>query len=399
MEDSFEGIYLNNYKFEKYIRGDSHCAVFQGVHLKTARKVAIKSFFLKEMHPRLKEFIKNDLDRYRSIKNPNVLRIEEYFESDIYGFMVYEYCKDHTLEDFWTKHKKIVPEKKLIKIVRQMFNGFKALWEKKIFGRDYKLKNILVSENKVKIGECLDFIKTGSVLFQNQREYLAPEILEEGDTSNKIIPSKADLWSLGVALYKLTYGKSPFQGINDLLLLKDINKYFENAKNVESEKFNRFKRQDLKFGELFKDLFVNIFKKLEDRHITTIFQQELLIKKFQKEHFCEPEDEMSLKILTENKFKEESERCPFLSLSSSNNPKSSKALDKDHSTADENSRKAAKNGDSPIEERKTGYADKHYRESNLANEFSKEIVASQPILEAKENNKKSSWKVPCFSDN
>lgn len=398
MEDSFEGIYLNNYKFEKYIRGDSHCAVFQGVHLKTARKVAIKSFFLKEMHPRLKEFIKNDLDTYRSIKNPNVLRIEEYFESDIYGFMVYEYCKDHTLEDFWSKHKKLVPEKKLIKIIRQMFNGFKALWEKKIFGRDYKLKNILVSENKVKVGECLDFVKTGSVLFQNQREYLAPEILEEGDTSQ---PSKADLWSLGVALYKLTYGKSPFQGINDLLLLKDIKKYFENVKNMESgtesKVLNRFERQDLRFGELFKELFVNIFKKLEDRHITTIFKQDLIIRKFKKDEF--EMDDISLKVLTtQQKYgRDENEKThnsfsPYLT-STTNNPKSSKTLDKEFSTADENSKKAAKNS---IEESKTGYEDKHYRDSNLVKEFNKDIVTlPKPILEPTEIKKKSFWGALC----
>jgi len=135
------------------------------------------------------------------------------------------------------------------------------------------------------VGDCLDFVKTGSVLFHNQREYLAPEVLEAGD--EKKDPVKADLWAIGVAIYKMTYGKVPFQGINDLLLLKDIRKCLE-----DEEKWPEFKRDGLKNWPLFAGLLRSIFKPLKERHLANVFKEELLTKKFEEKDFEEMGDDV-----------------------------------------------------------------------------------------------------------
>lgn len=321
MEDIFEGVYLNNYRFEKYLRGDSHCGVFQGVHLKTAKKVAIKVFFLKEKHPKFKDFLSQQLETYRLIKNPNVLRIEEYFESEDHGFLVYEFCKSKTLEDYWIKHKKLILEKKLIKIIRQIFNGFKALCDKKLFNRDYRLKNILVSENKVKVGDSLDIVSTNSLFFQNQREYMAPEVLEEGDVRKNC--AEADLWSIGVAVYKLIYGKAPFQGVNDLLLIKDIKRrIFDEGKNQSSDslptakKGIEFPREGLKFPGLFESLLRKIFRPAASRIISDVFSEDLLLRRFDEKDF-EGESELILSLKSTNEANKEVGSTNWFSLAKS----------------------------------------------------------------------------------
>ena len=283
MEDSFEGIFLNHYKFEKYIRGDSHCSVFIAVHLKTAKKVAIKLFFRKEIHPKFEKFLNENFDKYRSINHINILKIEDYFVSEIYGFLVYQYCQDRTLEDYWLKYNKLIDESKLIKIIRQIFKGFTILCEYQIYNRDYRLHNILIHDHKVKVGDSLEFVKTGTFLFQTQREYLSPEVLEQGDLS--IEKDKSELWSLGVSLYKLVYGINPFQGVTDLLLLRNINRYFDGKIKLA------FKRtKSLKFQSLFEEFFGLIFRK--ERKLENVAQCELLNRIFPSQEFKELEQQV-----------------------------------------------------------------------------------------------------------
>ena len=50
--------------------------------------------------------------------------------------------------------------------------------------------------------------------------YMAPEILE-----GKKYNYKCDLWSIGIIIYKLYFGKSPFPGLNEIALINNINEY------------------------------------------------------------------------------------------------------------------------------------------------------------------------------
>ena len=46
--------------------------------------------------------------------------------------------------------------------------------------------------------------------------YIAPEILDRG------YDKKCDLWSIGVILYIMTYGKPPFDGKSDREILRRV---------------------------------------------------------------------------------------------------------------------------------------------------------------------------------
>ena len=117
--------------------------------------------------------------------------------------------------------KKGFSEKEIKNIFIQLNKAFKIMYEKKIIHRDLKPENIFIkytSQNKD------DFIvKLGD--FGNSREYqqkkhstktgtfryMAPEILI---SEKSYIPTKCDLWSIGIIIYQLKFNDIP------LVLLK-----------------------------------------------------------------------------------------------------------------------------------------------------------------------------------
>lgn len=86
--------------------------------------------------------------------------------------------------------------------------------------RDFKVANVLLHDGECKIAD-LGFAKqmtrnvTGTILGTSLT--MAPELLEE-----KSYGFEADIWSVGVVYYQMLYGKYPFMGINDPMILKNI---------------------------------------------------------------------------------------------------------------------------------------------------------------------------------
>lgn len=84
------------------------------------------------------------------------------------------------------------------------------LHQNRILHRDLKPQNILLNEGVIKICD-FGFAKKMSASTNFLRSikgtplYIAPEILQ-----SKPYTFKVDVWSLGIILYELAYGKTPF---------------------------------------------------------------------------------------------------------------------------------------------------------------------------------------------
>jgi serine/threonine-protein kinase ULK/ATG1 len=139
-------------------------------------------------------------------------------------YLILEYCRGGDLHAYLQRHKR-VSETVAKHFIRQLASGLQMLRDNNVVHRDLKPQNILLVENNenslLKIADfgfakflqpfALAETLCGSPL------YMAPEVMQA-----QKYDAKADLWSVGVILYQLVTGIPPFNGDNQIQLLKNI---------------------------------------------------------------------------------------------------------------------------------------------------------------------------------
>jgi serine/threonine-protein kinase ULK/ATG1 len=107
--------------------------------------------------------------------------------------------------------------------LKQICNGFKEVHKKNIIHRDVKPANFLIHNNVVKIADfgfarVVDSVDESAVLtFLGSPLYMAPQVLAKQKFS-----SKCDVWSLGVTIYEILYGRTPYTAKSPKELLDRI---------------------------------------------------------------------------------------------------------------------------------------------------------------------------------
>lgn len=122
-----------------------------------------------------------------------------------------EYAKNGNLFSYVRKNPGI-PEEKLREFFVQTARGIEFMHSRGFAHRDIKPENILLDENlNVKICDFgwSTLLANGALrkTFCGTYEYMAPEIFE-----SSAYDSSVDVWSLGILLFELLHGFSPFRG-------------------------------------------------------------------------------------------------------------------------------------------------------------------------------------------
>jgi serine/threonine protein kinase len=166
-----------------------------------------------------------------SKNNKNSLECYEYFNNDKNFVLVMELCDKNLsqlLMERIKKKKKCFSHDEILKILEELNNTFQIMNEKIIIHRDLKLENILIKYNNnkrfnIKItdyGSSKKLMSLSRSCNIGTTIYMAPEILN-GEKYNY----KCDLWSLGIIIYKLYFGKSPFPGESEEAIKKYIEQF------------------------------------------------------------------------------------------------------------------------------------------------------------------------------
>ena len=151
-----------------------------------------------------------EIDIQSRVNHQNIVKLLYVRENEVTFDLVMEYAKNGTLFDYVVKNKGL-SEKLAFKYFIQIVNAIKFLHDNDVIHRDIKPENILLFDNDVaKLCDfgwsikCVDRLPGGS--FTGTTEYMAPELINNMEYGKEI-----DIWMLGILLYELMHGFSPFR--------------------------------------------------------------------------------------------------------------------------------------------------------------------------------------------
>ena len=214
---------LNDYiVYKKHIGKGSFSTIYKCFHKLTKIEYAIKEITIEKN--KNKKHIKRELDLMKNLNHPNIIKLHDVIiESTLNNiYFIMEYHKKGDLSIFL--NGRALKEKFCKKYMRQLSNGLEYLLQNNILHRDLKPQNILLTDNyNIQItdfGLARKFNK--NLMFNTlcgSPMYMAPEIINKRDYNYK-----SDLWSVGIIMYEMLHGYTPFNVTNFFDLIKFINK-------------------------------------------------------------------------------------------------------------------------------------------------------------------------------
>ena len=201
-------------------------AVYKGHKIKNpSEEVAIKvipSDILQQYKDNRALFIR-EVDVLKNIKGKYILGLKDAMQSKSNVYLVTNYCNGGSLESEINTKKKL-PIREALKYLQQMAEALESIGKLDIrnssgqkivlIHRDIKPANILLHNGEAMLA---DFGFSKFVPEVGSPLYRAPQIIERQDYS-----SKCDVWSMGVVTYELIFGRQPWTGSSQTVLLQNI---------------------------------------------------------------------------------------------------------------------------------------------------------------------------------
>ena len=213
------------------------------------------------------------------IDHPNILPILYVNETTSEFDLILEYASGGSLFHY-IREKQYLSEPLAFRLFIQVVNAVYFLHKNNFIHRDIKPENILLFDNNViklcDFGWCVR-LEEGQqrITFCGTTEYMSPELVNHEEYSKEI-----DVWSLGVLLYEMVHGFSPFRPDKPNFNAKDV------IKNIRLHKLKFHKYVSEECKELIYHLLdedPNKRYKVED-----IFNSDF-VKFYEEKHFGFPD--------------------------------------------------------------------------------------------------------------
>lgn len=206
-------LFDGRYRIERKLGAGGMANVYLAVDEELGRRVAIK--ILNDRHANDEQFVarfRQEAKNAAALSHPNIVAIFDRGEAEGTYYIAMEYLEGKTLKELVVSRGP-APANVAIDYARQILSALKFAHRHGIVHRDIKPHNVLVDgEGRVKVTDfgiaragTSEMTEAGSIV--GTAQYLSPE-----QARGAGVDPRSDLYSLGVVLYELLTGESPFDG-------------------------------------------------------------------------------------------------------------------------------------------------------------------------------------------
>jgi len=209
------GEYINNYEIDEILDEGGMSTVYLGIHKYLKKKAAIKMLNpVLQKNPQYKTRFFNEAKLLSRLNHPNIITLYDYVENDNGIFLITEYVKGQTLDEYIDLITGPVPQSRAVKIIVQVLDAVGHIHSKNMIHRDIKPSNIMItSEDTVKLidfGIAKHLRKNQALVTQGGSKLGTTIFMSPQQVKGKVLDRRTDIYSIGATLFYVLTGQYPY---------------------------------------------------------------------------------------------------------------------------------------------------------------------------------------------
>lgn len=202
-----------NYRVLRLLGSGGMGSVYLAANTNIDQQVAIKALRPDvARNAMLRARFKQEAELLCSLDHPGIVKFLNYVEMPEGVFLIMEYVKGVTLEDFIKKKNGLIVEDKAYPLISEILDAFSYAHSKGIVHRDIKPSNIIIQEDgHIKV---MDFgiaqIVSETNASQSNMIMGTPTYMSPEQVYGKNIDVRSDIYSLGVLIHNMLTGRAPY---------------------------------------------------------------------------------------------------------------------------------------------------------------------------------------------
>jgi aurora kinase, other len=208
---------LNDFDVAKKVLGEGKFGKVYRVRERKTRKQAVLKVISKKtvLYENVKHQLQREVEVHSRLSHPNIVQFYAYFHDEENVYILLEYCNGNSLYHYLQNlSSKKLNESDASKFISQLCSALQYCHSKNILHRDIKPENILLhydanGNEMIKLADfgwsVVERKDTSRKTLCGTLEYLPPEVCK-----NEVYHSNFDMWTVGILLYEMLVGHSPF---------------------------------------------------------------------------------------------------------------------------------------------------------------------------------------------